>query len=30
MQKRNIKGYKIGLVDERSEIACCYEGKPQK
>ena len=27
--KRNIKGYKIGLVDERSEIACCYEGKPQ-
>ncbi len=24
-----IKGFNIGLVDERSEIACCYEGIPQ-
>jgi stage III sporulation protein AA len=24
-----LKGFKIGLVDERSEIACCHEGVPQ-
>jgi stage III sporulation protein AA len=24
-----VKGFKIGLVDERSEIACCHEGVPQ-
>jgi len=24
-----LKGYKIGLVDERSEIASCFAGKPQ-
>ncbi|MDD4729959.1 MAG: stage III sporulation protein AA, partial [Dysgonamonadaceae bacterium] len=24
-----IQGFNIGLVDERSEIACCYEGIPQ-
>lgn len=24
-----LKGLNIGLVDERSEIACCYEGIPQ-
>jgi len=24
-----IKGYKVGLVDERSEIASCFAGKPQ-
>ncbi|MCG0274973.1 MAG: stage III sporulation protein AA [Thermosediminibacteraceae bacterium] len=23
------RGFKIGVVDERSEIACCYEGVPQ-
>jgi len=23
------KGFKVGLVDERSEIACCFEGIPQ-
>lgn len=26
----NIKGFKIGLVDERSEIAGCYLGVPQR
>ena len=26
----NIKGYKVGIVDERSEIAGCYLGIPQK
>lgn len=25
----NLKGLNIGLVDERSEIACCYDGIPQ-
>jgi stage III sporulation protein AA len=25
-----IRGYKIGVVDERSEIAGCYQGIPQK
>lgn len=25
-----LKGMKVGLVDERSEIACCYCGVPQK
>ncbi|ADL08077.1 stage III sporulation protein AA [Thermosediminibacter oceani] len=24
-----LKGFKVGVVDERSEIACCYEGVPQ-
>lgn len=27
--KLGSKGFKIGVVDERSEIACCYEGVPQ-
>ncbi|MEG0371590.1 MAG: stage III sporulation protein AA [Clostridium sp.] len=26
----NIKGYKVGLVDERSEIAGCFMGVPQR
>lgn len=26
----NIRGYKVGLVDERSEIAGCFLGLPQK
>lgn len=26
----NLKGYKVGVVDERSEIAACYLGIPQK
>lgn len=26
----NIKGYKVGVVDERSEIAGCYLGIPQR
>lgn len=26
---QKLSGYKIGLVDERSEIAGCYEGVPQ-
>jgi stage III sporulation protein AA len=30
MNKPFIKGYKIGLVDERSEIAGIYNGIPQK
>lgn len=25
-----LRGKKVGLVDERSEIACCYNGVPQK
>ncbi|SEF81914.1 stage III sporulation protein AA [Caloramator fervidus] len=25
----NIKGYKVGVVDERGEIAACYYGVPQ-
>jgi stage III sporulation protein AA len=29
VEKFHIKGFKVGLVDERSEIACCYEGVPQ-
>lgn len=29
IRKLNIKGQKVGLIDERSEIACCYEGIPQ-
>ncbi|KYO65827.1 stage III sporulation protein AA [Thermovenabulum gondwanense] len=28
--KLHLKGFKVGLVDERSEIASCFEGKPQK
>lgn len=27
--KLGYKGFKVGVVDERSEIACCYEGVPQ-
>jgi stage III sporulation protein AA len=27
--KYGLRGFKIGLVDERSEIACCHEGIPQ-
>lgn len=26
----NLKGHKVGVVDERSEIAACYLGMPQK
>ncbi|CDF58218.1 stage III sporulation protein AA [Thermobrachium celere] len=26
----NLKGKKVAVVDERSEIACCYMGIPQK
>jgi stage III sporulation protein AA len=26
---KNIPGYKVGIVDERSEIAGCYHGVPQ-
>ncbi len=29
-KKQNFKGINIGVVDERSEIAGCYEGIPQK
>ena len=29
VDRLGINGYNIGLVDERSEIACCYEGIPQ-
>lgn len=28
-KKFGLKGLNIGLVDERSEIACCYDGMPQ-
>ncbi|NLG86171.1 MAG: stage III sporulation protein AA [Firmicutes bacterium] len=27
--KLNLKGHKIAVVDERSEIAACYQGMPQ-
>lgn len=27
---QEYKGLKVGVVDERSEIASCYQGKPQK
>jgi len=29
IERLNIKGFKVGLVDERSEIACCNNGVPQ-
>ncbi len=29
VDRLGIKGLNVGLVDERSEIACCYEGIPQ-
>lgn len=29
VREKGIKGMKIGLVDERSEIAACYKGIPQ-
>ncbi len=29
LPEKGLTGYKIGLVDERSEIAGCYEGVPQ-
>ncbi|MGB9814096.1 MAG: stage III sporulation protein AA [Thermovenabulum sp.] len=28
--KLNLRGFKVGVVDERSEIASCFEGIPQK
>jgi len=27
--KKGFRGYRISLIDERSEIACCFEGVPQ-
>ncbi|MHB9095282.1 MAG: stage III sporulation protein AA [Eubacteriales bacterium] len=30
MPKLDIKGYTVGVVDERSEIAGCFNGVPQK
>ena len=30
MESLGIRGYKVGLVDERSEIAGCFLGVPQK
>jgi len=29
IKSKNIKGFKIGLVDERSEIAACFFGEPR-
>jgi len=29
MPEKKIRGHKVGLVDERSEIAGCFEGSPQ-
>lgn len=29
VQKFGLKGLNVGLVDERSEVACCYLGIPQ-
>lgn len=29
IKKFGLKGLNIGLVDERSEVACCYNGIPQ-
>jgi len=29
VDRLGIKGLNVGLIDERSEIACCYEGIPQ-
>lgn len=29
IEKLNIRGFKVGLVDERCEIACCHNGVPQ-
>ncbi|WP_372995277.1 stage III sporulation protein AA [Lutispora sp.] len=29
IKSQNIKGFKIGLVDERSEIAACFLGEPR-
>lgn len=29
VDKFGFKGFKVGLVDERSEIACCHDGVPQ-
>lgn len=29
VERLNIRGFKVGLVDERSEIACCHNGVPQ-
>jgi len=29
VERLGIRGMNVGLVDERSEIACCYEGVPQ-
>ncbi|SJZ37294.1 stage III sporulation protein AA [Garciella nitratireducens] len=28
-EKNGFKGYKVGIVDERSELAGCYKGVPQ-
>lgn len=30
IEKLGFKGVKVGLIDERSEIAACYRGVPQK
>ncbi|HHX17848.1 MAG TPA: stage III sporulation protein AA [Clostridium sp.] len=30
IEKIGFKGVKVGLIDERSEIAACYKGVPQK
>jgi stage III sporulation protein AA len=29
LPQKNVKGHKIAIVDERSEIAACYQGIPQ-
>jgi len=29
IKSQNIKGFKVGLVDERSEIAACFLGEPK-
>lgn len=29
IKSKNIKGFKVGLVDERSEIAACFFGEPK-
>lgn len=30
IKSKNLRGYKIGLIDERSEVAGLYKGLPQK
>jgi stage III sporulation protein AA len=29
VERLHVRGFKVGLVDERSEIACCHNGVPQ-